>query len=330
MTTRASMLVWDNHVCMPLRPHDASFLPQLQRHRAAGANVVMINVGYGDDGVEAHLRMLAQMRDWIAANGTDFRLIESVDDIALARAAGQLAIGFDIEGANAIGDQLSLLGLYRDLGVRWMLLAYNRNNRAGGGCQDEDPGLTPFGRAMLHEMARVGIVACCSHTGYRTAREAIDESPTPVIFSHSNARALTDHPRNIPDDLIRACAARGGVVGINGIGIFLGHNDASVANVARHVLHMVDLVGSEHVALGLDYIYDQGELAAEIAAHPDKFPAHLGYAAGIAMTPPEQLGALAEELSRRGVDDVALARILGGNWLRIARQVWRPLHSASN
>jgi membrane dipeptidase len=324
-----SMLVWDNHVCMPLRPLDPGFLPQLRRHRAAGANVVMINVGYGDDGIEAHLRMLAQMRDWIAANAGEYRLIESVEDIEIARANGQLAIGFDIEGANAIGDQLSLLRLYRDLGVRWMLLAYNRNNRAGGGCQDDDPGLTDFGRRMLHEMARVGIIACCSHTGYRSAREAIDESPNPVIFSHSNARALTDHPRNIPDDLIRACAARGGVVGVNGIGIFLGDNDASVANVARHVLHMLDLVGSEHVALGLDYIYDQSELAAEIAANPDKFPAHLGYSAGIAMTPPEQLGELAQALSRRGVDDAALARVFGGNWLRIARQVWEPARSAS-
>jgi membrane dipeptidase len=320
-----SMLVWDNHVCMPLRPHDAGFLPQLQRHRAAGADVVMINVGYGDDGIEAHLRMLAQMRDWIAANPGDYRLIEAIADIALARASGQLAIGFDIEGANAIGDQLSLLRLYRDLGVRWMLLAYNRNNRAGGGCQDDDAGLTDFGRRMLHEMARVGIIACCSHTGYRTAREAIAESPNPVIFSHSNARALTDHPRNIPDD--RACAARGGVVGVNGVGIFLGDNDASVANVARHVLHMLDLVGSEHVALALDYIYDQSELDAEIAANPDKFPVHLGYSAGIAMTPPEQLGELAEELSRRGVDDASLARVFGGNWLRIARQVWEPARS---
>jgi membrane dipeptidase len=205
-----------------------------------------------------------------------------------------------------------------------MLLAYNRNNRAGGGCQDEDTGLTVFGRRMLVEMARVGIVACCSHTGYRTAREAIDESPTPVIFSHSNARALVDHPRNIPDDLIRACAARGGVVGVNGIGIFLGANDASVGNVARHVLHMLDLVGSEHVGLGLDYIFDTSDLAAEIAAHPDKFPPHLGYSADIAMTPPEQLPALADELARRGVDDESLARIFGGNWMRIARAVWQP------
>jgi len=320
----ASMLVWDNHACMPLTPHDTSFLPQLQRHRDAGADVVMVNVGFGDDGVEAHLRMLATLRAWLAANARDYRLIQSVDDIEIARAQGQLAVGFDIEGANAVGDQLTLLELYRDLGVRWMLLAYNRNNRAGGGCQDEDTGLTVFGRRMLHEMARVGIVACCSHTGYRTAREAIDESPTPVIFSHSNARALVDHPRNIPDDLIRACAARGGVVGVNGIGIFLGGNDASVGNVARHILHMLELVGSEHVGLGLDYIFDTSDLAAEIAAHPDKFPPHLGYSANIAMTPPEQLPALAEELARRGVDDESLARIFGGNWMRIARAVWQP------
>jgi membrane dipeptidase len=320
----ARMLVWDNHACMPLTPHDTRFLPQLQRHRDAGADVVMVNVGFGDDSVEQHLRVLASMREWLAANARGYRLIESVADIELARANGQLAVGFDIEGANAVGDQLSLLGLYRDLGVRWMLLAYNRNNSAGGGCQDEDPGLTEFGRRMLHEMARVGIVTCCSHTGYRTAREAIDESPTPVIFSHSNARALVDHPRNIPDDLVKACAARGGVVGVNGIGIFLGDNDASVANVARHVLHLLDLVGSEHVGLGLDYIFDASDLAAEIAANPDKFPPHLGYSADIAMTPPEQLPDLAEELSRRGVDDASLANVFGGNWMRIAREVWQP------
>jgi len=319
-----SMLVWDNHACLPLTPHDASFLPQLKRHRDAGADVVMVNVGFGDDSVEQHLRMLATMRDWLLAHASDYRLIDTVDDIAIARANGQLAVGFDIEGANAIDDQLSLLRLYRDLGVRWMLLAYNRNNRAGGGCQDEDAGLSAFGRRMLHEMARVGIVACCSHTGYRTAREAIDESPTPVIFSHSNARALVDHPRNIPDDLIKACAARGGVVGVNGIGIFLGDNDASVSNVARHVLHMLDLVGPSHVGLGLDYIFDTRDLAAEIAAHPDKFPPHLGYSADIAMTAPEQLPDLADELARRGVDDDALARIFGGNWLRVARAVWQP------
>jgi len=89
---------------------------------------------------------------------------------------------------------------------------------------------------------------------------------------------------------------------------------------------MLDLVGSEHVGLGLDYIFDTSELAAEIAAHPDKFPAHLGYSPDIAMMAPEQLPELAQELSRRGVDDESLARIFGGNWMRVARAVWRPRH----
>src|SRR6218665_1014736 len=134
----ARSLVWDNHACMPLRPHDTGFLPQLERHRAAGADVVMLNIGFGEQGVEEHLRMIASMRDWLHRHADRYRLIERIEDIATARAAGQLAVGFDIEGANGIGDQISLVRLYRDLGVRWMLIAYNRNNRAGGGCQGED------------------------------------------------------------------------------------------------------------------------------------------------------------------------------------------------
>ncbi|MGY2373994.1 dipeptidase [Pseudomonas sp. SDO524_S393] len=319
----SSMLVWDNHACMPLTPHDVSFLDQLEWHRRAGTDVVMLNVGFGDDAIEAHLRMLATFRAWLAARPTHYRLIHSVADIHAARAAGQLAVGFDIEGANAIGDQLSLIELYSDLGVRWMLLAYNQNNRAGGGCQDDDPGLSAFGRAMLEEMARVGMLGCCSHTGYRTAREAIDASPAPLIFSHSNPRALHAHPRNIPDELIRACAARGGVIGINGIGLFLGDNDASPANVARHVLYVAGLVGPEHVGLGLDFMHDSEEIDAYLAANPDKFPPHLGYGAGMKMMAPDELPALADELSRAGMADAELAAVFGGNWLRLAEQVWR-------
>jgi len=319
----AAMLVWDNHACLPLRPHDLSFLPQLERHRAAGTHVVIVNVGYGEDGIEAHVRMLGTFRAWIAAHADRFRLIESVDDITRARAAGQLAVGFDIEGANAVDDQLNLVGVYAALGVRWMLLAYNRNNRAGGGCQDVDGGLTPFGRALLAELAAQGVVACCSHTGYRTAREAIDASPTPVIFSHSNPRALADHPRNIPDDLIQACARRGGVVGVNGIGLFLGDNDASPARVARAAAYVADLVGPQHVGIGLDFLHDRRELDETIAAHPEQFPPELGYSTGMAFMAPEELPAVARELAALGMDEAEVAGVLGGNWLRIARQVWK-------
>ena len=318
----ASMLVWDNHACMPLRPNDASFLPELERHRAAGTDVVMLNVGYGEDGVEAHVRMLASFRDWLAQHAERYRLIERIEDVALARERGQLAVGFDIEGANAVGGQLSLVRLYRELGVRWMLLAYNRNNRAGGGCQDDDPGLSDFGRELLDELAEQGVVACCSHTGYRTAREAIDHSPTPVVFSHSNPRALCDHPRNIPDDLIRACAARGGVIGINGVGLFLGGNDVSAANFARHVLHVAGLVGCEHVGIGLDFLHDRAEIDDTVALDPVQFPPELGYSGGIELMPPERLPEVAEHLGRAGMTSRELAAVFGENWLRIARRVW--------
>ena len=204
-----------------------------------------------------------------------------------------------------------------------MLIAYNRNNRVGGGCHDDDGGLTAFGRQVLAEMAAVGMVVCCTHTGERTVRGVIDTHPDPVIFSHSNPRVLNDHPRNISDDIIRACAARGGVVGINGTGIFLGRNDASSALCARHIDHVAQLVGADHVAIGLDYVFDRQELDDYVTSMKDTFPAGMGYERGVQMVQPEQLPEVVHELQRLGYRDADLQKILGLNWLRIARQVWK-------
>jgi membrane dipeptidase len=138
--------VWDHHACLPLRPNDPSFLPQLSRHKAAGFDAITVNIGFGEQGPEEHLRMIAALRHWLLARPQEYLLLQQAGDVERARATGRLAVGFDIEGANAVGDQLSLIQLYYDLGVRWMLMAYNTSNRAGGGCQDEDGGLTNFGR----------------------------------------------------------------------------------------------------------------------------------------------------------------------------------------
>jgi membrane dipeptidase len=318
-------LVWDNHGCMPLRPDDEAFLPQLARYRAAGVDVAIINVGFGEQGVEEHLRMLAHFRRWIGARPDEYVLIDTVDDIALARATGRLAIAFDIEGANAVGDQASLVQLYYDLGVRWMLMAYNRNNRVGGGCHDEDSGLTPFGRGVLDEMARVGMVPCCTHTGYRTARDVFDYFPGPVIFSHSNPRAIYDHPRNVPDDLLHACAVSGGVVAINGIGIFLGKNDASTETFLRHVDHVVQTIGPDHVGIGLDYVFDRAELDEYLTKMRSTFPPGMGYDdSGFAMVEPERIPAIVEGMIGLGYDEATIGGVLGGNLLRVARQSWKP------
>jgi membrane dipeptidase len=318
-------LVWDNHGCMPVaRPHDTRFLPQLQRYRAAGVSAVMLNIGFGDMGIEDHVRTVASLRHWIRARPDEYVLIDTVDDVEHAHATGRLAVGFDIEGANAVADQPSLVQLYYDLGVRWMLLAYNNNNRVGGGCQDEDGGLTTYGREVLAEMERVGMQVCCSHTGHRTVRDVMAVATRPVMFSHSNPSALHSHPRNIPDDLIVACAATGGVVGINGIGSFLGHNDNSSETYARHVDHVAQLVGAQHVALGLDYVFDTQELDDYLARMSHTFPAELGYGKGVRMVAPEQLEAIVQALQGWGYSDADLQAVLGGNLLRLARAVWKP------
>jgi membrane dipeptidase len=207
--------------------------------------------------------------------------------------------------------------------VRWMLMAYNVPNRVGGGCQADDGGLTPFGRLVLAEMERVGMQVCVSHTGHRTARDVFEAATRPVIFSHSNCAAVYAHPRNIPDDLIRACAATGGVVGINGVGIFLGRNDISSQTYACHVDHVVQLVGPAHVSMALDYVFDTNELEEYLAQMKATFPPGLGYELGARFVPPEQIEEIVATLQGWGYRDDDLKALLGGNLLRLARTVWK-------
>jgi membrane dipeptidase len=315
--------VWDNHGCMPvMRPHDTSFLPQLQRYCAAGVDAVTLNIGFGDMGIEEHIRTIASIRHWIKLRPSEYVLINSAKDLELAQRTGRLAVGVDIEGGNAISDQPSLIQLYFDLGVRWMLLAYNNSNRLGGGCQNNDGGLTSFGKEVVAEMERVGMIVCCSHTGHRTAREVLDVATKPVIFSHSNPSALHAHPRNIPDDLILGCAATGGVVGINGIGSFLGNNDNTSTTFARHIDYVVQLVGPQHVSLGLDYVFDTQELDDYVTKMAHTFPPELGYEKGVRLVAPEQLEEIVGILLSWGYTSENIKALLGGNLMRLARTLW--------
>ncbi|MFC4311922.1 dipeptidase [Steroidobacter flavus] len=312
----------DLHGCMPLRPGDDSFLPQLERYRTAGVKFVSLNVGWDRTSIEDHMRMIAHLRGWLTQHADRYAMVSDVVALEEAAAAGKLTVAFDIEGMNAIGDQPSLIALYYELGVRWMLIAYNRNNRVGGGCQDVDSGLTAYGREVIAEMARVGMMLCCAHTGKRTALQAIDLSAHPVIFSHANANAVFNHPRNLDDDVIKACAGRGGLIGISGVGTFLGNNDVSASNFVRHIDHVAQLVGPEHVGLGLDYVFDLREVDELVASAPEMYPPHL-YGSGIKFVRPEQLPEIVEALLRLGYAQDAIRMILGENVLRIARAVWR-------
>ncbi len=318
----ASTLVWDNHACMPLRPGDDRFLPQLERAQSSGVSVVTLNIGFGEQDPAQHLEVLAWFRHWLSARPEQYLLVRSTADLEHARMSGRLGVLFDIEGMRAIGDQLDLIQRYRDLGVGWMLLAYNRRNLVGSGCLDTpDEGLTAFGRDVIAEMNRVGMILCLSHTGERTAREAMDISVRPPIFSHSNCRAVYEHPRNISDLLIRTCAARGGVMGINGIGDFLGPAGTPlVPALLAHIDHVVQMVGPDHVGLALDYVYDQDELRDYMKTMPALFPD--GLPDDLPLVPPEAFGDIVEGLIGLGYGDEAIRAVLGGSWRRVAAENW--------
>jgi membrane dipeptidase len=315
-------VVWDNHTCTTLRRGHADSLAQLARHREAGVDVVCLNVGFDLAPAEDTIVLLGEFRRWLLAHGDEYLLIESAADVELARNSGRLGVCFNIEGGNSLLGSSSMVSVYYELGVRWMLFAYNRNNALAGGCGDDDGGLTDFGREVMREMERVGMVVCCSHIGHRSAMEIMDIASRPVIFSHSNPAAVWPHARNITDDAIRACARTGGVVGINGIGIFLGDNVATPELIARHVDHVVDLVGADHVGIALDYAFDQSEADAFIKAHPETYPPDK-YANGIQMAPPECLPRISETLLARGYSSDDVRKIMGENHLRIAREIWK-------
>ena len=315
-------VVWDNHACMPLRPADPRFLPQLARVREAGINVLSLNIAFGQQsGREAHA-VCESFRSWIGERPEEYTLIDKPQDIVAAKRTGRLAICFDIEGMDALDGDVDQVRRFYDLGVRWMLVAYNRANEAGGGCLSEDSGLSPFGREIIREMNEVGMVVCGSHCGYKTARELIDISAQPTIFSHSNPRGKWDHPRNIPDDLMKACAARDGVIGINGFGPFLGPNDASTMTYVEHLEYALNLLGDEHVGIALDYVFDPTELDDLIAADPVAFPPE-HYTAGANMVEPWRLPEIAQCLIDRGWPVETLKKVFGGNHLRIAERVWQ-------
>jgi membrane dipeptidase len=320
-------IAWENHACMPLRADDR-FLPQLERYLASGYSVVSLNVGMDLNDVREIFSTLAHFRHWVKRHPDRFLLIHDVDDVLRAKAEGRLGICFDLEGAGSIGGQLSMIELYYELGVRWMLVAYNRNNVVGGGCLDDDQGLTEFGRSVLDEMVRVGMVPCCSHTGWKTARQVLDHVEGPVIFSHSNSYAVYEQPRNIPDDLIKACAQAGGVVGLNGISRFIGEDvDGNLDNrneaIFRHLDHMVQLVGPQHVGIGFDYVFDTEQLVHHYKSRPDLFPPSRGYPTPAPMVEPERLPSLVQLMLDKGYPADAVALIIGGNHLRVARAAWQ-------
>jgi membrane dipeptidase len=317
----AEAVVWDQHACLPLDP-DTDF-QSVQRYRQAGATFVSINVGYAPQGIAETIRILSSFRHHVLARQEDYLLVQTAADVTEAKRSERLGIAFDLEDANPLEGRVELVQTYYDLGVRTMLMTYNGRNLAGHGCQD-DPhgGLTEFGRAVVVEMNRVGMIVDAAHCSYQTSMDLFDTSNDPVVFSHVAMRSVHDHERNITDDQARACAATGGVIGICGVGIFLGENDTRMETLLRHIDHAVSLVGSDHVGLGTDFVFDQDDLNAEFAKNPLLFR-NYDLRGPLQFVPPERLPRITESLLSSGYSETDVRGVMGENFLRVAQQVWR-------
>ena len=320
------MINWEAHACLPLHPQ-ADFSP-LDRLREAGVNYVSVNVGMDMNPVPQIMSVLAAYRANIADHPDRFLQATSVADIEQAAAAGLLAVGFDLEGAMPLLEQPDMVALYRDLGVRQIHFAYNRNNSVADGCHDVERGLTPLGRRMVQAVNAAGVLMDCSHTGRRCSLDIMAASSQPVIFSHANPLALVEHGRNISDEQIRACAATGGVVCVSGVSAFLGTRAPTADDVARHAAHVATLVGVRHAGIGLDISFRQDELDDKPPGDYDPaywWPRSAGYNRAIermTYTPVETWPLLAQALQRVGMSPDEAASVMGLNMMRVAGQVW--------
>ena len=317
----AEALVWDDH--SGFWPYPEADLTLLERWTESGVDYLSINVGFDVEDWQKTIKNLAAFRTWFEKHADRYRLIDTAADIRRAKQEGKLAIAFDVEGMRSLDGQAAMVALYYKLGVRQMLFAYNRNNAAGSGCHDEDTGLTAFGREVIAEMNRVGMLVDCSHTGYRTTFEAMEASSQPVIFSHSNPKALNDHGRNIVDEQMKACAATGGVVGLHGIGLFMGDPEARTETLVKNIAYVAETIGADHVGIGLDWNCSPGKPVP--IRDPYYWPESAGY--GVwkksRSADPSQLPGVTEGLLARGFSEPEVKGILGENFFRIASQVWR-------
>jgi len=296
----------------------------VQDMRATGYTVASLTVASDDHDLSSTISAIAQERI-LVRDSDDLILVETVEDVKRAHDEGKLGLSFHFQGTVPVGRDLNLVETYYNLGVRHMLLAYNQKNFVGDGCHElTDAGLSRFGGELIKEMERVGMLLDVSHTGYRTCMDAFETATAPVIFSHSNPKSVYDHPRNITDDQIRACVASRGVIGVNGVGIFMGDATASSETLFKCVDYLAELAGPEHVGLGLDSIYDlEGLYRLAQKRGRTAYPEDGGYETEMNFAKPSQVVELTALMLSAGYTEDQIKGILGQNWLRVCEHVWK-------
>ena len=306
----------------------------------------------GDAAIRETIEQIDIVRRMIAAYPNDLELARTADDVVRIHKAGKIASMMGVEGGRQIGGSLAALRAYYALGARYMTLTHNQTTEWADSATDDPKydGLSPFGVTVVHEMNRLGMLVDLSHVSPVTMKDAIAASRAPVIFSHSSARALVDHPRNVPDDVLALLPANGGVVMVNFVPNFISnemwkwgaekdaeearlksfhrnstaeveaglkawvaarpHPPVVVATVADNIEHIAKVAGYDHVGIGGDL--DGIDDTVEGLSGAEDYPN------------------LFAELIRRGWSDANLAKLAGGNVLRALRQAEAVSKSMKN
>jgi membrane dipeptidase len=269
--------------------------------------------------------------------------VTSVTDIERAKRERKTGIIFGFQDLNLIGKDLKMLTIFKELQVKIAVLAYNQRNYVGDGCfESTNCGLSSFGKEVVQEMNRLGMVIDLSHVGMASAMDAIRLSKDPVVFSHSNPYSLCDHPRNVRDEVIKAMAEKGGVIGICAHPMIVARKSSGIPRTLERILdhfdYVIKLVGIDYVGFGSDYfpftINDAIEmdvskpflarlqnknLGDEDFVDPRTF--EIIYPTGLEDI--SKLPNLIKGLGARGYSRSEVNKILGGNFLRIFKEVWR-------
>lgn len=275
----------------------------------------------------------------------------TTSEIEKAKQEGKLAVILGLQHLPLVTsyspDDLSFLYGLHSMGVKIIQLTYQRRNLVGDGCGERtNSGLSKFGVEVLEEMNRLGTLVDLSHVGPRSTMEAIEMSKDPVVFSHSNCRSLCDHVRNKDDELIKALAEKGGVQGIVMFPSILNQErPPTMDDFLDHIEHVIDLVGADHVGIGLDYSAPQWPPHPDVDLQrrmwrasragvrrnwPELEPPYNAFVPGKGSYRIEELDSptkwkanISKGLNKRGHSTSEIKKVLGENFMRVFRRVWR-------
>jgi membrane dipeptidase len=295
----------------------------LPRLRAGGVNLVVCAV-YIDSIFlpEGALRRAVQLVDALLeeiAACPEIELALTLADVERITAEGRVAALLAFEGAEPLGQDLAALRLFYRLGMRMLSFAWMRRTAFGDGAWENDSrgGLTRVGRQAMGEMNRLGIIADVSHASDQTTWDVLESSTRPVTASHSNVRAIRDHPRNLTDPMIEAIAASGGLIGVVAVASYIADSEPTIARWADHIDYIVNLVGIDHVGIGCDF-YDEIMAMGASQEIPAWNPGgSLGQLSFAGMRTWADLPGLTAELLRRGYTEGDLRKIYHGNLFRV-------------